>query len=184
MTSLHQFTKLEHLQLDMRVFLGPSIESGERISHLDEPEEIKWKIEQAPPLTRMLPRTTQSLMLNGVKDDGRRLAVCERLFHGFDTDRTTALPSLQSVAVEQVRGFPKEGPVPTGEVARLYENLGVDCLGISSGHASWRRLFGSRFLVVDEGCNDCRERRMLDWRRLTEQQRSEREVAMSEYCAS
>ena len=179
-TSLHQFTKLEHLQLDMRVFLGPSIESDERISHLHKPEQIKWKLEHVPPLTRTLPRTTQTLILNGLRDDDRRPAVCGHLFHGFDTDKTTALPSLQSVAVEQhVIGFPKEGLLPGEAVARLCEKLDVDCLRLGSEHASWRRLFGSRFPIVDRGCDDCRVMHIMHWI----PPRAEREVAMSKYCS-
>ena len=143
-TSLQEFKRLQHLELDTRVFAGPTIDSGERVFHTDRPEKIKWKVEQIPPLTQMLPPSIDTLTLRS-STDARIGGVFEQLFAGFVAARATAVPLLRNVVLEQDHGFNALTKLQMEETATACERNGVECRFSESAHAPWRRDFAQRF---------------------------------------
>ncbi|KAI1503323.1 hypothetical protein F5X99DRAFT_375738 [Biscogniauxia marginata] len=144
--SMDEFTKLKRLELDCRVFYGPSIESGERIGKDPKdpkPEYDKWTIQAIPSIYKILPRSLERLDLyiwdHGihpnphVKGLKRLLKIREPISEGM-------LPQLKVFRVGDLRGGHPylDTKIENSEVFKYFQSCGVEC-ELSSGttYPSW-----------------------------------------------
>ncbi|KAF2962957.1 hypothetical protein GQX73_g10610 [Xylaria multiplex] len=103
-TSMHRFTQLETLELDLPVFYGPSIESGEKAGIVDTPPipgYAKWTVNATPPLCRILPASIREFtlfahFLRNAAIDSKAMLL---LYNGFRTARPLCLPNLRQNSV-------------------------------------------------------------------------------------
>lgn len=106
--TIKQFTSLKRLALDVRVFLGPNPDSGEKRelrTNLD-PDESSWDLESdIPRLIDVLPRTLESLELFVEMQDRQwshfDIDYWTRLLMGFREGREERLPNLRDFVVRE-----------------------------------------------------------------------------------
>ncbi|KAI0530062.1 hypothetical protein GGR58DRAFT_525369 [Xylaria digitata] len=106
-TSMHGFTQLETLELDLLVLYGPSVESGEKagiVNASPNPGYAKWTVDATPPLCRILPVSVQEFTL--LAHSWRPAAIDSKvmllLYEGFRAARPLCLPNLHQNSVRFV----------------------------------------------------------------------------------
>ncbi|TGJ78720.1 hypothetical protein E0Z10_g10043 [Xylaria hypoxylon] len=103
-TSMHGFTKLETLELDLLLLYGPGVDSGEKAGILNTPPNpgyAKWTVDATPPLWKILPACVREFKLfahslQSMGIDGKAMIL---LYDGFRSARPSCLPNLDHCAV-------------------------------------------------------------------------------------
>ena len=100
--SLRQFTKLEHLEIDIRFFFGPPVTDELREMWPDDyrahAHSIGWNEATVPSLVDILPLSIKTLRLV-VASSPDDYAVFGNLFKDFGLRKRDALPLLESVII-------------------------------------------------------------------------------------
>ncbi|KAI0204419.1 hypothetical protein F4808DRAFT_413464 [Astrocystis sublimbata] len=103
-TSMHGFSRLQTLEMDLLTFYGPSIESGEKAGILETPPRPghrRWTVDAIPPLSEILPPCLRTFTLfahswNNLQIDGKAILL---LYDGFRSARPSCLPRLDACTV-------------------------------------------------------------------------------------
>ncbi|GAW26833.1 putative f-box domain protein [Rosellinia necatrix] len=103
-TSLRGFTKLETLGLDLLVFYGPSVESGEKAGILNTPPNpgfARWTTRSIPPLRNMLPASVREfkLLAHSWKSMKLEAEAMIRLYGGLRSARSSCFQNLDQCSV-------------------------------------------------------------------------------------
>ncbi|KAG9251952.1 uncharacterized protein F5Z01DRAFT_258593 [Emericellopsis atlantica] len=163
--TLTRFTRIQRLALDVRAFLGPAPESGERRDSYRswDPATSSWNpATDMPRLIDVLPRTLESLELfvdmQGSEGYSHRqywdveFPHWTKLLRGFREDREERLPNLREFVVREnplmYKGHRPSGvyeEVVLSEDARSVANrqtaleAGADFVSVDGAQLSWRQ---------------------------------------------
>ncbi|KAF1968017.1 hypothetical protein BU23DRAFT_558866 [Bimuria novae-zelandiae CBS 107.79] len=144
-SSLLSFPRLEYLEVDLRVFRGPPVESGQQLGeNFTVPEgAARWTEDDIPCIGSMLPESIREAQINTNFHDPDERALAS-LLKNLRTQRLERLHRLERCIIRQY----------TGESARLYaERAGATLetfdLNVENPRAlnmmpSWKREFNER----------------------------------------
>ncbi|RBR18121.1 uncharacterized protein FIESC28_06187 [Fusarium coffeatum] len=155
--SIQRFTNIKRLALDVRAFLGPTPESGERRDFYSnwDPQMSSWNPEtDIPSLINVLPRSLESLELfvdmQGSEGNSHRefwdleFVYWTKLLEGFREGRDERLPNLKDFVVRE-NPLMFKGHRPSG----VYEEvlLSDDARSVANRRAALEA--GADFVSVD-----------------------------------
>ncbi|KAK6220822.1 hypothetical protein LQW54_001740 [Pestalotiopsis sp. IQ-011] len=171
--TIKRFTSLKRLALDVRVFLGPDPDSGERreLRTNWDPDESSWDPgSDIPRLIDVLPRTLESLELFVEMQDRQwshfDIEYWTRLLMGFREGREERLPNLRDFVVREnplmsrVRGIGPSGAyrrVVDRENASMVQNrqavleAGADLVSADRIQMSWRQELDKTEAIIYAG---------------------------------
>ncbi|KAI1075505.1 hypothetical protein F5B20DRAFT_559932 [Whalleya microplaca] len=138
-TSMREFTKLETLDLDLRVFDMPSIGPGEKCALIKKAREeghVPWAREPIPPLAQILSPSLRRLELFR-HSDAQNLDLLHELLVDFASCRPKALPKLEDCLIRD-NGLPHHNHV---------EYEGVRWEFCFDAKPRWREEFYDKFMA-------------------------------------
>ena len=98
-TSMHDFTCLRNVELDVSLFCAPSIDSGERLG-MSSTQGTTWEASKIPCLADILPQSVKSVdLFAGGKENVDHTAALRSLFSQSLDKQRSMLPKLERLAV-------------------------------------------------------------------------------------
>ena len=159
--SMKEFTSLKHLEVDVSIFCGPSIASGQRRGYGGTPGN--WDPTQIARLIDILPPLLETITIvgNGVWERGGHsvddsVVMIKRLFADFTVQPSPFFKKLERVHVVQRQVYRRDWLDQTEELEKLYTRAGIDLeyVGeideIDAIEAPWRRSFQERFPYIGD----------------------------------
>ncbi|KAK6087234.1 hypothetical protein SCUP234_01865 [Seiridium cupressi] len=153
-TSLREFTCLERVELELAIFAGPSLESGERKGMEENPPATGyklWETRDVPKLVEMLPASLRSLRLfNNCIDRDEYIDVALALLKDFSAGRDWLLSNLEEISYRQRL---VSGPEPVEleglhTVKKHAEAIGAEYLAGDYIQPVWKKAFGNKHGVL------------------------------------
>jgi hypothetical protein len=143
-SSFLSFSNLKRLEVDVRIFCGPPIESGQqRGMNAVVPEgERAWTVEDIPCIGSMLPTSIVQVEINTDFPEPDDMAL-EALLKNIKEQRADRLRSLETVVIRQYDAKSARDMVErAGITLVIYDELGED--RPRSMMPSWKREFAER----------------------------------------
>jgi hypothetical protein len=141
-SSFLSFSKIQYLEVDVLIFCGPPVESGEKrgIASYIPPGQRPWTEEDIPCIGSMLPDDVVEVHINTLPSDSDRTAL-DAVLKNLVEHRSQRLKKLEEVTVRQVNENDADEIVEkSGVRVEIWPSQGMD----QSMMPKWKRGFQDR----------------------------------------